>query len=366
MRRLTLILILLVLSVTARAELIPEAYEGVRPTGMGNAFIALADDANAPWYNPAALTKIKGTHFNLFDFTLGADGLTTLGNFKSAVFNGNYNNLITLNQPADIRFAFHPTFITKYFAFSLYSNSRGYFNIQDTDILNAYADVYAFSDLGLQMAAALPITDYFSAGVTVRGFERSGVSADLTTQDLLAELGGLSASAFESAAYNELKQLSGTGLGLAADLGTLLSIPLSKNGPLLQAAVVVQDVGNTTFRSIGSSNVPQSIQMSYNAGTALIYNVGRDSHFNFTFDLRHNFESIPFVKRTHLGMEYRYKNFSLRAGASEGYPSYGASLEVLPHTKIHFSSYADELGDTWNQTEQRYYLLQISIGFNPL
>ena len=63
------IFILLIPSL-AFSSLIRNPYEGVRPTGMGNAYIAISDDFNALWYNPAGLTKIKGFHFNLFIFYL--------------------------------------------------------------------------------------------------------------------------------------------------------------------------------------------------------------------------------------------------------------------------------------------------------
>ncbi len=360
------LLVVLLTSGSAFADgLVREPYEGVRPTGMGNAFIALADDANAPWYNPAALARVKGTHFNLFDFTLGADSLGTLGKFNKAIFDGDFNNLISANQPTDVRFTFKPTFITKYFALSLYTNSRGYFNIQDSNIFNATADVYAFSDIGLQVSVGLPISDYFSFGATVRGLERSAVDAHLTTLDLLASLGGLTEAAFETAAYDQLKKMSGTGYGIAGDVGALVSIPTGKNGPMVQLAAVVQDIGQTSFTPIGG-NAPPPIKTSYNGGIALIYDAGKNAHFNFAFDLRHNFESIPFAKMTHVGLEYKHRFFSLRTGLSQGYFSYGASFELLPHTKVHFTSYADELGSGWHQSAQRYYLMQLSIGFNPL
>jgi long-subunit fatty acid transport protein len=38
---------------------------GVRAFGRGGAFIAGADDINAQYYNPAALSRIKGGRFTL-------------------------------------------------------------------------------------------------------------------------------------------------------------------------------------------------------------------------------------------------------------------------------------------------------------
>ncbi len=38
---------------------------GIRAMGRGGAFVAGADDISAQWYNPSALTRISGTHFQL-------------------------------------------------------------------------------------------------------------------------------------------------------------------------------------------------------------------------------------------------------------------------------------------------------------
>ena len=36
---------------------------GIRAMGRGGAFVAGADDISAQWYNPSALTRMHGTHF---------------------------------------------------------------------------------------------------------------------------------------------------------------------------------------------------------------------------------------------------------------------------------------------------------------
>ena len=44
---------------------LPDSYEGARPMGMGGAFVAVADDPNAVFYNPAGLGFLKGTKIDL-------------------------------------------------------------------------------------------------------------------------------------------------------------------------------------------------------------------------------------------------------------------------------------------------------------
>jgi len=77
------------------------------------------------------------------------------------------------------------------------------------------------------------------------------------------------------------------------------------------------------------------------------------------------FEPIHFAKSAHLGLEYRHKYFGLRGGYDQGYFTYGASWELLPHTRVHFASYAKELGENFHERSQRWYVVQLVIGFRP-
>ena len=58
MKRLVAVLFALVMAGAARADF-NDIITGARPAGMGNAFVALADDVNALYWNPAALTLQK-------------------------------------------------------------------------------------------------------------------------------------------------------------------------------------------------------------------------------------------------------------------------------------------------------------------
>src|SRR5688572_12583855 len=59
---------------------------GARPQGMGGAFVAVADDANALYWNPAGLTQLDTAevsfmHSNEFDITAGPSLLTDFVGF---------------------------------------------------------------------------------------------------------------------------------------------------------------------------------------------------------------------------------------------------------------------------------------------
>ena len=51
----------------AVAAELPSLYRGIRPMGMGGAFITLSDDANAPFYNPAGLNDVREWEVDLIN-----------------------------------------------------------------------------------------------------------------------------------------------------------------------------------------------------------------------------------------------------------------------------------------------------------
>ena len=351
----------------AGSGLVREQFESARATGMGGAFSAIADDGNCIFYNPAGLARVKGVHWSLIDVGLVVDGMDTLVRLKNFVFKSDAANLLRQDMEY-FGFNFRTQFTTKYFSFGVYSNTRSFFDLQTFSFLGFSipdVDVYAFNDVGAIAGIALPIGPYCSLGVSTRVVVRTGIDAHISAIDLLASL-GLSSTDFTSAAYTELSKLMGNGYGIGVNLGSLVRIPLGgKDTPELAISATVEDVGNTAFTPIATPSGPPTIPMTFHGGIALIYPVGRETKLNVSAEARHIFENLPLVKQSHIGTELRHKAFSLRAGLYQGYVTYGASFELLPHTKIHASSYAVELGNSWHERSQRWYMLQASIGFNP-
>lgn len=361
MRR-TLFILLFLSAQMATAKLVRVPFEGVRPTGMGNAFLAIADDANALWYNPAGLAQVRGFHFNLFDFILGVDNSNTLSRLNNALFDGKYKGLLRQDTQF-IRLSTLPTLITPYFGLGFFDNLQMFTDIGNLQRLEI--DAYGFNDLGVIAGFGFPVGDLFRFGFSTRLIQRSGVDATLTIQDLLAQV-GVGSTDFLGAVYDNLRKLAGTGWGVGLTVGSLLRVPLATKSPHLQFAATVEDFGYTSFRKLGSGGTPPRIEPSYNFGVGLNYTLTKVSDFNVAMDARHVFSSVPVHQMFHFGLEYRHRFFALRTGAYQGYPTLGVSFEALPHTRIHFSSYSVELGQKLWERQHRWYLLQVIIGFSPI
>jgi len=339
-------------------------FDGVRPTGMGNAFIALADDANALWYNPAGLADIKGVHVNIFNFLVGVDSADTLSRLENAIFKGDTKNLIRQDKEY-LRFNFFPSLITPHFGVSLFSQTQGYFDI--SNLASQGLEVRSFHDQGLIAGGAFTFNDYLSIGVSVRGFYRSEVDLSLTPQEVIDQY-GIDATNLLDNIYSELSNQAGHGYGFGINTGIKLNVPLKsrgKNSPRLYLAATADDIGNTTLRAQGNYLAPKVLKQSFNFGGALIYPFSKAWTWNLIADVRHAFEPTDFIRLFHIGTEIKNSIFGFRAGANQGYLTYGFSLEFPPHTRLHFSSYGVELGQKRWEKEQRWYLVQLNIGFNP-
>ncbi len=365
MKRIGLTFLLLFFAPCAFGELLRTPYPGVRPTGMGNAFLAISDDNNALWYNPAGLARVKDYHVSIIDLSMAVDSFATLGRLGDALFGGNYNGLIEADKQF-VRVGTRPTLGMPYFSMALFNQANAFLEMSDIDNLNANVDIYAFNDIGLALGFGVPLGPYVSVGATGRVFHRTGVDATLTALDLITQLGLPSTNDFMAAAFDHVVELAGAGLGIGIDLGVMASVPLPAGYPRWTLAAVANDVGTTSFRPIGLESGPPSVPMTVHFGTALEYELGmRRGHLNLAFDFRNAFDSASLIKKTNLGIEYKHRYFALRGGLSQGYPSGGISFQFPPHTRIHFSTYGAELGAGLWQRAQRFYMLQFAIGFNP-
>jgi hypothetical protein len=363
-----LLLLLILLAASAKAELIRQPYPGVRPTGMGNAFLAISDDNNAMWYNPAGLARVKGYHLSIIDTSLAVDSEDTFNRLNNAIFGGDYNNLIRPDRQY-MRFNFRPTFLMKYFSFSFFSHATSFTKLSNLTDLNARIDLYTFNDMGAATGFGFPLGPYFSLGMTARAFVRTGVDSVITGAQLLNSLGlGMGVpdqNTVLSAAFTQMAQLAGVGYGLGLDFGLMAQVPLPPGYPKWTFAAVVDDLGKTTFRSYNGMPAPSRVDETVHVGTAVQYDFGRKGQINLAADYRNLLQNYGIMRSLNIGVEYRHPWFAVRGGLSQGYPTGGFSMEFPPSTRVHLSTFAVELGQNLWENQYRVFMFQLAIGFNP-
>ena len=363
----TIVALALLLSASARADLINEPYAGVRPLAMGNAFIAVADDDNTPWYNPAGLVNIQGAHLTLLDFTVGADSLGTLHSAYDAGYHQNFNGLLASGNPQYMRANFKMTYIQKYFSFTVYDGVQTFSQFQNLTTIgpNSSVMINSANDLGAMAALGVPFGNYISFGVSMRFLQRSSINADLSPQILINAMEAEQSVNPLTTAENLVTQGMGLGWGIAATAGLMGTIPFSPTGKIVLAATA-ENIGETTFRPFGGSNVPPAIRPSYNTGFNLNYKLARYSEATFAVDYRDMTSSQPLWSQLHAGGEYKLGPLALRMGLYQGHVSGGIGINAPPHTRINLTTYDVEMGSSIGAGPQRWYLLEVAIGFNPI
>ncbi|MDR3243771.1 MAG: hypothetical protein LBT79_03375 [Elusimicrobiota bacterium] len=172
-----------------------------------------------------------------------------------------------------------------------------------------------------------------------------------------------------------------TGSGFGLDLGTIYHYNERLNLGLQISDLFTRiDYNNVTFKK---SSLPDSA-FAETAYIATTFNIGaaytpetiyywKDKYFEtnnrFTFaaDIRDLFGAYEsdFIRRFHIGGEYRYSPFALRLGLNKFYPSFGAGIEVS-WFQLSYAFYGDEsyLAKQLGQDKTVWYHeIQISFKF---
>jgi len=342
---------------SAMAKWIRVPYEGVRPAGMGNAYVALADDKNALWYNPAGLTQVQGVNFDLYDLVVGFDSLDTVNRLKGALLQGNSADALRADKQF-ARFGFFPTYTSRYFGAGIYYNLQSFLEIENFELPEV--DLYGASDLAFISGFSVPLSDRVSVGASLRLIQRTGLDVTKGSNAFLEDL-ATTQTTFAGAVYDTLKGLSGKGWAVGATIGLQAVLPLKRKGSRWQLGAAIEDLGQTSFRGMDGLGPPPPIRSAYNFGIAYIHAFSPVSQLTVAADGRNINEPVNPIKMFHLGGEWKFRGFSFRAGANQGYLTLGLGFEnsVL---RANFVTTATELGDRAYERFHRWYLLQIAMG----
>ncbi|MBI3540534.1 MAG: hypothetical protein HY073_00015 [Deltaproteobacteria bacterium] len=354
----------------------PSLYKGVRPTGMGNAFIAMpGQDENAMFYNPAAINDYeKSLHMRLIspvvDFSPSVISLTKdvidladkidkdgpdaakIADFRAFV-DKHTGEFETVQFRLPVVTAMH-----KWFALSLLADSRTTFSFRNrafTNIeLNSRSDFGGIIGTAYNFKDALGIEQNIQAGVNVKVIHRYSIDKVITADDIVNN-----ASFGDSIPRNR-----STGVGF--DIGVKGDVPTFGIGILdtlkPTAGLTWQDVGNTRF----GAGVPDTDQ-SISVGIAVHPMLG-NWQFHIANDLRELNTDSDFMAKWNIGAEVVAPTMlgfftpSVRVGGNQGYISTGASFDFR-FFKLEGSYYGEEVGKFTSQKQLRRVAANISFGF---
>lgn len=334
---------------------------GLRPLGMGNAYVAVADDYNALFYNPAGLARIKewdGEFLNPW-----TDMSTNLGTLmkdaQDKLKSGEVSDSLDLIE-ANTGKSYHvglgltPHLIFKNFGFGM--------GIEMGASMVFHKNIAADFDAGLRFVMPFSfamnfLDDKLSLGASVKFRARAGVDRQFTMEDI---------ESFQTKGSDtndkKIDDYVLAGFGQGADVG-LLFTPTKTMEPTI--GVSVTDLGATSYetKDIGGEalgNPPPQLA-SVNVGFSL-KPVQKDKLYVLTsMDMHSINQPYSFSKKWNLGTEVGYGSIiKVQAGLYQGYLTAGFQFDV-GLINLRAITYAEELGAQAGFKEDRRYALQIKL-----
>jgi len=321
----------------------PLVGRGVRPLGMGNAFLTMkGTDQNTIFYNPAAIadysnevtlfTEIPpGFEFNygtinlirdVFNFKDDLDKQTT-DSGKTDVFRNFVNSHMGEFHDIGIHFPIIGAY-NRYFYATLINDDQFAISFRNRAFPNF--EIRSYNVAGVQVGSAYKfLEDTLSVGAAVKGLYGVANDAIVTTNDILI-------NNFDDFKWNNWKR----GLGVGFDLGVKYDIPdfgmdwLDTIRP--SVAVTYQNIGNTKFRWMKKNGGPDDLPQSVSAGMGIYPTLGAVKTA-LLVDIREINVREDFLLKLNAGAEAIFPSVflfkpSLRAGVNQGYPTVGGGLEI--------------------------------------
>lgn len=353
----------------------PSLYRGVRPLGMGNAFIAMpGTDENAPFYNPAAINDYeRKLHFRflspVIDFSPSVIKLTQDVIDLADKVNKQAGNAGKINEFTKFVDAHTGEFETvqlrmpvvqgwnKYFFTSVLFDSRTSFSFRNRAFTNI--ELASRSDAGGALGTAynfkdlLGIEQDLQAGMNMKILYRYSIEKTITASDIV-----------NNASFSDAIPRN-SGIGVGFDLGFKGSLPTFglKWVDFLKptAGFTWQDVGDTRF-SGKAPNTPQSVSI----GFAFHPKLG-DWQFHLANDFRELNQSAAFIRQWNIGAEveapgWKYFHTSFRIGGNQGYLTGGTTFDFR-FFKLEGAFYGEEVSQFGHEKQLFRLATNLSFGF---
>lgn len=351
-------------SYSAFAQDLQWTHFGPRPLAMGNAFVAIADDYNALFYNPAGLARLQNWDGEFVNPMFSLSENTT--NFTSSLMDlvqGSGSDTTSVldifetqsGKSQHVGMGLTPHLIFKHFGFGMGLKL-------DADLMfHRYPSVNLNSGLRLILPISFALNaleDRLSYGFTFKTLVRTGINAELSLDALDALTG---ASNENSASLDDYVE---GGIGYGVDFG-LLFTPTKVMEPTL--GISVTDIGGSTYEefTLGAeaTAAPDNRLPAVNIGiSAKPYAVGR-SYVRTAIDLHAINHPVHFSKKLNLGAEWGYSEIiKVQTGLHQGYLTGGLQFDVgLLNLKI--ATYGLELGPVAGDQPDRRYVFQLRLLF---
>jgi hypothetical protein len=351
---------------------------GVRPLAMGNAYVAVADDFNALFYNPAGLARLKEWDGELLNPTLEVSDSTVsfaedLSSLASAS-GGSTDEVLDIlekNTGKNHHFALG---LTPHLVFQGFGFGIG---AELSTSMTVHREISTNVDFGPRIIApvsfATNIFEGLDVGGSVKFVARGGVNKEFSINDIQAFTGckaeeGATADEAKAAEENcpTLDDFVEGGAGAGADFG-LLFTPVKTMEPTLGLSIT--DIGGTPYEKfdVGSGDstaAPRTRLPSVNTGVSLKPWKANNMYLLTSMDAHAINQPVHYSKKFNIGMEWGYGSIiKVQSGIHQGELSGGFEFDVFLFS-CRFATYAEQLGTIAGQDDNlrdRRYTFQLKL-----
>ena len=333
----------------------PILYQGVLVEGMGGAFTAVADDSNAPFYNPAGLDNIQSSSFQILNISADITYPSLYPNLYNSLSGASTGNPATYvnafnsvaGQSLYARVGDYSNYTTHDFAIGLLTNNQALGVANASPTTTNLASLAALSDSGIVISGAYGFFNHhLQVGGTLMGLYQMFENIPSLTVS--------QASALSSTLSSNLSH----GFGVVGNLGAIYHFDLPLN-PTLGASIL--NVGTASFGDAGS--LPQLI----NAGVGIDPDIGFGrlladiDYVDVTNYLYYTGDSLWL--HTRFGVQYQFPEIlTVSAGLYEGYPTFGVGIDLWAF-EVNASYYTEEASPVPGLNPDHIISLQVAFGW---
>ncbi len=330
-----------------------EIYNAPQALAMGNAWTADATGVGALFHNPAGLAKATLKAWEITpvaidgSFSTGFAGSAVTGRslsrgkiFDTLQTTPNSYNYLRGNGMASIA--------RRNFAFAILGASELAGRSDGTN-----ADVRAGEDVGFFLGGSTNLSaNMLKIGVTGKMLLRNQLLGTFTHAQIA-----------DGASTSALMQ---SGLGIGADVGMLITLPVSY---LLTLGFVWKDALGTKFLpssllNAQATGVPATIPQSFNVALSVHPALAKNVRGSFSAEFRHiERTDLPLTKRLHFGFQFiARKSLFCWLGLNQMYPTGGVGLRMRGGD-FELGTYAQDVALPLMLEADRRFFFRYTIGF---
>jgi len=343
---------------------------GVRPMAMGNAYVAVADDYNALFYNPAGLARLPSWSGELINpkVAVSTNTIETAQSIQTllAGSSNDTDKMLDLLQKNTGKSNYFEIGLTPHLVFPGFGFGLG---VDVGANLNIHRDIGIDVDAGPRVVLPVAYARSFfeerlSVGLAIKGVVEGGLNHEFTINDISAFTKSKTDTAATSSGP-KLDDFVQGGYGVGTDFG-LLFTPVRTMQPTLGLSIT--DLGGTPFTKTNVSGqalaAPRTRLPSVNAGFSFRPLEGHGMYLLTAVDAHSINQPVHYSKKFNVGVEWGVGSIlKIDTGLHQGQITGGFEFDILL-LAIRFATYTEQLGTIAGQDAtlgDRRYALQLKL-----